>query len=538
MPQDFLERCLLLDLETGAGQKILKIGAVYRGQTFERQGAFRLPQALEELDGFAAGADFVLGHNVLRHDLPILARWAPRLGLLGKPVIDTLVLSPLAFPENPYHRLVKGYKLIHDSQSDPLADARLAAKLFVEQWKSFAALSVIEPERPAFYAFCFGDDGDGGQGHGGRSGFGGVFSAHSQRPPMTTAEAGAYLAASLDGQVCRTALAALLACGGLERSGQRAAWGFAVSWLRVAGGGSVLPRWVTEQYPETVELLDALRCRPCGDSGCAYCRADGDLEEQLRHFFDLPGFRPLPASLDGGSLQKVLVRHALDAKPLLAILPTGGGKSLCYQLPALVRHRRRGLLTLIISPLQALMQDQVEQLNHRTGLDRAAAINGLLTPPERGAILERVRLGEVALLYVSPEQLRNRSFQRAITQRELGGWVFDEAHCLSKWGHDFRPDYLYAGRFIRELAARQRQPPPPVTCFTATAKPDVQQEIADHFRRELEVELMTLGGNRRRAELEFQVEAATPTAKLTRIHALLAEHLRAAPEAAAVVYFA
>jgi ATP-dependent DNA helicase RecQ len=100
----------------------------------------------------------------------------------------------------------------------------------------------------------------------------------------------------------------------------------------------------------------------------------------------------------------------------------------------------------------------------------SAAIYGMLTPPERGEILERVRLGDIALLYVSPEQLRNTSLADAISQREIGCWVFDEAHCLSKWGHDFRPDYLYAARFIREFAQKQQTPIPPIACFTATAK--------------------------------------------------------------------
>ncbi|PYT07882.1 MAG: hypothetical protein DMF60_06165 [Acidobacteria bacterium] len=140
---------------------------------------------------------------------------------------------------------------------------------------------------------------------------------------------------------------------------------------------------------------------------------------------------------------------------LLAILPTGGGKSLCFQLPALVRNFRRGVLTIIISPLQALMKDQVDGLVRRTGTSFAAALYGLLTSPERSDVLRRIRLGDIALLYVSPEQLRNRSFSAAIAQREIGCWVFDEAHCLSKWGHDFRPDYLYAGRFIREFCKKQ-----------------------------------------------------------------------------------
>ncbi|MGR9117164.1 MAG: hypothetical protein ACU85E_15505, partial [Gammaproteobacteria bacterium] len=91
---------------------------------------------LAELDEFAAEADLLLGHNLLQHDLPVCRAVSPQLGVLAKPVVDTLFLSPLAFPENPYHRLVKNYKLVRDSLNDPLADARLADSLFHDQWEA------------------------------------------------------------------------------------------------------------------------------------------------------------------------------------------------------------------------------------------------------------------------------------------------------------------------------------------------------------------------------------------------------------------
>ena len=125
------------------------------------------------------------------------------------------------------------------------------------------------------------------------------------------------------------------------------------------------------------------------------------------------------------------------------------------------------------------MKDQVDNFTKQTGTTLATTINGMLTMPERGAIMDGVRPGDVGILYVSPEQLRNKSFVQTIRQREIGAWIFDEAHCLSKWGHDFRPDYLYSIRFIREFARREKTKIPPVQCFTATAKKDVQSEIVD-----------------------------------------------------------
>ena len=239
---------------------------------------------------------------------------------------------------------------------------------------------------------------------------------------------------------------------------------YVATWLRVAGSNSVIPPWVRLEHPLTGKLIEQLRDVPCEVEDCAYCRRVHNAREQLRVFFGFDDFRPHPGNVQGGSLQRDIVEAGMRNESLLAILPTGGGKSLCYQLPALVRNFRRGVITIVISPLQALMKDQVDGLVRRTGTPFAGALYGLLTQPERGDLLRRVRLGDVALLYVSPEQLRNRSFRDAITQREVGCWVVDEAHCLSKWGHDFRPDYLYAGRFIREFSKSQGGAIPAIPC--------------------------------------------------------------------------
>ncbi len=525
MSESFLKRCLLLDLETGADRRVLKIGAVRPGRKpFRCQGSFRLGDALSELDREAEAADFVLGHNLLGHDLQILSAVAPGLALLRKPVVDTLYLSPLAFPKNPYHHLVKDYKLVRQSLNDPVADANLAAKVFRDQWQAFAAMPA---EQLAFYAFCFEGFSDG---------LARVFTEIAARPPMERGRASSYVATGRAGKVCQVA-SRELADGELTEGVHRPALAYAVAWLGVADDNSVLPPWVRHRHPQTVELLDALRETPCDDPDCGYCRKTHDPRRQLRRIFEFDDFRPQPADADGGSLQEAVVRKGMAGRPHLAILATGAGKSICYQLPALVRYQRRGLLTVVISPLQALMKDQVDNLKKATGSGAAAALYGLLTPPERGAVLERVRLGDVAILYVAPEQLRNRSFRRVVAQREIGCWVLDEAHCLSKWGHDFRPDYLYAARFIQELAERQGTAVPPVACFTATAKRDVRHEIVEHFAAQLGQRLAVFTSAVDRDELRFRVECVPPVQKLARVHELLVECQDAGP-GSAVVYFA
>ena len=160
---------------------------------------------------------------------------------------------------------------------------------------------------------------------------------------------------------------------------------YAVAWLTVAGHNSVLPPWVRHRFPRVSDWLHRLRDVPCGETDCRYCRETHDPAAQLQRYFGFPAFRSPPVHGEtGGSLQEAIVRHGMADQPLLAILPTGGGKSICYQIPALVRHFRRGQLTIVITPLQALMKDQVDNLIAKTGLPCAAALSGLLTPPERG----------------------------------------------------------------------------------------------------------------------------------------------------------
>ncbi|WP_291346296.1 DEAD/DEAH box helicase, partial [Desulfobacula sp.] len=213
---------------------------------------------------------------------------------------------------------------------------------------------------------------------------------------------------------------------------------YALSWLRVSGGNSVIPPWVKHEFPEIPTIIAKLRYA-CGSDDCEYCRENNDSEKLLKKYFGFDEYRRLP---DGRKLQKEIIDSNLGGNSLLGILPTGGGKSICYQIPALHRYHRTGELTVVISPLKALMKDQVDNLNKTTGMESAGAINGSLTLPERGDVMEKVRLGDIGVLYISPEQLRNFSVAELIGSRDVGCWVFDEAHCLSKWGHDFRPDYL------------------------------------------------------------------------------------------------
>ena len=190
---------------------------------------------------------------------------------------------------------------------------------------------------------------------------------------------------------------------------------------------------------------------------------------------------------------------------------------------------------MVISPLVALMSDQVAGLEAR-GIGSCVTVNGLLSMPERADALERVRLGDASIILISPEQLRSVSLRRALDQREVGAWVLDEAHCLSSWGHDFRPDYRYVGRFIQEKAGDE--PVPPILCLTATAKPGVKDDIVQYFRKELGIELRVFDGGARRANLDFVVVPTRSSAKFDDIHQVIQSDLPMDTPGGAIIYCA
>lgn len=182
------------------------------------------------------------------------------------------------------------------------------------------------------------------------------------------------------------------------------------------------------------------------------------LEEALRRHFSFDSFRPG---------QKEVIKTVLEGGDVLAVMPTGSGKSLCYQLPALLLPG----LTLIISPLVALMKDQVDNLHERK-MFQATLLNSQLGPDEQRLRMQGIRRGRYKLVYVAPERLRNKYFLELFSDLGLDLLVVDEAHCLSQWGHDFRPDYLWIRDFYQLLPRRPR-----IMALTATATPQVQQDI-------------------------------------------------------------
>ncbi|OIO48446.1 MAG: hypothetical protein AUJ34_03160 [Parcubacteria group bacterium CG1_02_41_12] len=186
------------------------------------------------------------------------------------------------------------------------------------------------------------------------------------------------------------------------------------------------------------------------------------LEEHLKQYFKFDSFRPG---------QSEVIQSIVDKHDTLAIMPTGGGKSLCYQLPALINNS----LTLVVSPLIALMKDQVDALQARD--IPAAFINSSLDGRDIREIEQDVRDRSIQILYVAPERFKSQQFCRLLSEIDIGLFAVDEAHCISEWGHDFRPDYRAMAKQIDFLRKR-----PIVAAFTATATPEVNNDIVKRLQ--------------------------------------------------------
>jgi ATP-dependent DNA helicase RecQ len=235
-----------------------------------------------------------------------------------------------------------------------------------------------------------------------------------------------------------------------------------------------------------------------------------DLNAALHQHFGFAGFRPG---------QREACEAALRDRDVMVVMPTGSGKSLCYQLPALLRPD----LTVVVSPLVALMQDQVEALAARGLGDRVALVNAQQDSGTNAAAIERAIAGELKLMYVAPERFAAVGFLDRMRAADVGLFVVDEAHCVSQWGHDFRPDYFRLADAARMLGAAA------IVASTATATPRVASDVV---RRLALREPLRVSTGFDRPNISFAV--ARPGGHEKR--ALLAEALRAEDALPAIVY--
>lgn len=474
-----------------AGQE--PVSRTFSGQ--ERRKLFDLLEGLIKKDAV------MIGHNLRRHDLPWLLRNDMDF-IAPKYCIDTLELFPIAYPAIRSFALNKEYKenVWNDPANDPLIgrkrknhpalDCRGTMLLLqsILDWFS----SIQDKDLLDAYRILLGFDGSFGAGNRKLLGKG------SDKNPFDV------FYGALDGDLCTTAF------DQLKNQPLNESLALSLAYLL-----SLIPRdpnrspkpprpWVRYNHPEVLVLLNRLRGTNC--SQCEYCKERFDLLRQIGKLFR---FKGEPKWRNEG--QRIITESVMAGKSLLGVLPTSGGKSLTFQLPALINANNTGALTVVISPLRSLMDDQVETLHEQHGRDDVCQVSGKLNSLERQKNLRAVRAEKsddenavpAHIVYMAPEQLRSPSVLRALGARGIGLLVIDEAHCIAKWGKDFRVEYRFIPELIARLCSKYKLPKPPVLCLTATARKEVLEEIKDRFRDGLDIELDIQDHGHARENLKF-----------------------------------
>ncbi|MBX7204860.1 MAG: RecQ family ATP-dependent DNA helicase [Bacteroidia bacterium] len=454
-------------------RKILDIGSVKGdGNRFHSN-------SITDFIKFLNGTEFICGHNIFNHDLQYIQKAVTDAKINSANIIDTLFLSPLLFPTKPYHALLKDDKLQTEDTNNPLNDSIKAKDLFFDEVSVFNQADdklkqifyLLLKDKKEFHSFF-------------------RFIAYTSSETQTEK----LIREKFDSVICEHAdLPKIVSEHPIELA-------YCLALINCNNRYSITPPWVLKNFPKVERIMFLLRNNPCL-TGCEYCTQALDIRKGLKRFFGFDAYR----TYAGEPLQENAVQAAVDNKSLLAVFPTGGGKSITFQVPALMAGENAKGLTVVISPLQSLMKDQVDNLE-KIQITEAVTINGLLDPIERAKSIERIQDGRASILYISPESLRSKTTEKLLLGRKIIRFVIDEAHCFSSWGQDFRVDYLYIGDFIKSLQENKNLDEQiPVSCFTATAKQKVIEDICTYFKEKLGIKLEIFPSKATRTNLQYRV---------------------------------
>jgi ATP-dependent DNA helicase RecQ len=487
-----VDSIVFIDIEVSISSNTIEdIGAI------KNTGEIFHSNSIKDFLLFLNGEKYICGHNILRHDLKYLQEENQQFRFNTLRVIDTLLLSPLLFPAKPYHHLVKDDKLQTEELNNPLNDAIKARDLFFDEVNAFLRLE--KDIRDIFYGLLRGRDE-----------FKSFFDLLDYKP-YSPDNIERLISKCFSGKICSNAPT------GDFITNSPVELAYCLALINSSDRYSITPPWVMMNYPDVQGIMFKLRNNPC-QKECIYCKRSVNPYTGLEHFFGFNSFRKFGSE----PLQEEAVKAALDNKSILVVFPTGGGKSLAFQLPALMSGENIKGLTIVISPLQSLMKDQVDNLE-KIGITDVVTINGLLDPIERSKAIERVEEGTASILYIAPESLRSKTIEKILLGRHIVRFVIDEAHCFSSWGQDFRVDYLYIGDFIKSIREKKNlQYDIPVSCFTATAKPKVIEDICNYFREKLSLSLEVIRTRQTRTNLQYRVfEVADKEARYNMLRDLL-----------------
>ncbi|MDC0542869.1 RecQ family ATP-dependent DNA helicase [Methylophilaceae bacterium] len=474
-----------IDIEvTKNTNQINSCGALYKGDTY-KGGSISKILSMYLRDE----ARHICGHNFIEHDKKYLKDTVFNQALNKAKIIDTFFLSMLLFPTKSTHKLNKTYKkeeeLVREVEvnieNNPLGDCVCTQNLFellVKQFNSF------QPELKILLKKLLSNSE--------------YFKYFFSYIDVKTKQIDTYEFFERQINCSKKRLDELLNEYPTEMA-------IVSVYIFHPSNRYSISHIVLEKFPKITKLLKELLYKNPSDKDIS----DFALEE-----FNIKSFKEFEFRDQGKDLfnmesdkvsQREIIKSALNDESLIAILPTGGGKTLTFQIPALIKAKAYKALTIVISPLQALMKNHIDSFRDKNQNFKVAAISGFLTPIERLNAICEVENGITDILYLAPEALRSNAIFGCIQKRIIDRFVIDEAHCFSSWGHDFRHDYKYIATYIKDLEDQSsHQGKIAVSCFTATAKPEVLEDIKHYFREMMSLELVDFLASSKRENLNYK----------------------------------
>ena len=496
------QNILYIDLEVNRQtKKIDEIGLLCGEHSLKTSNFLEAQEFIQSID-----AKYLCGHNIVDFDLDYLKTSSLYRFVQHLEVIDTLPLSLLLFNEKTHHSLPKNYKSEDDFKNDPLEDAKITQQLFVRIEAKFVELK--KKMQYLFFSLLYEKE------H-----FRGFFKYIFETVPIQTIQTDGLI--NLINQeyseriVNTKYLRTMIQNHSIELA-------YILALLTPHIEIKAHPPKILYTFPDIVKMQQKL----CFDLDDARKKL-ADFSQDVFGFGTFREFPKLNAGLfDSKKLsQREMVEASLRDENFLCILPTGGGKTFTFWLPALYKAEAYKSLTVVISPLQALIEDHIKSFNAQVANYKAVAISGFLSPLERAEAIESVVNGEADVLYIAPESLRSEMLFRVLKNRLIERFVIDEVHCLSTWGNDFRQDYFYICEYIKELIeAKNFQESIPVSCFTATAKPGVIEDIKNYFYDGLGIKLGEYFAVPERTNLTYHAIESNGKDKYTQLLAILKEH--------------
>ena len=462
-----LQNIIFCDIEVNTKtKKVEEIGLIYKDDELKTTSFSKCKEFIKGID-----SKYIAGHNFIDFDMEILKKTSLYQDIKHHLIIDTLPLSLLLFNEKTVHSLPKNYKSEDDFRNNPVEDSKITLKLLNKLEERF--LSLDSSTQTILYSLLKDD----------------VYFSAFFRYIKNNLDLVYLDYVELKDLIVQIHKSVIVNQNYLEdvliTNPLELAYILAILTPHIEIKSH--PPKVLYSYPNIVEIQKKL------------CFSLDNANEELINFskeiFGFGEFRPFPR-LNAGILddptisQREIVEASLKDESFLAILPTGGGKTFTFWLPAVLKAKSYKALTVVISPLQALIEDHIKSFNAKVANFKAVAISGFMSPLERSEAVDQVVNGEADILYLAPESLRSNLIFGILKNRLIERFVVDEAHCLSTWGNDFRQDYYYICEYVKELLEKKPfQDHIPISCFTATAKPSVIEDIDKFFLEGLDIKL-------------------------------------------------